>query len=771
MSAKVVGYSLTERLQHVLPESQARVWERFRPIGPVDAAVQLTFDGHSWQPFVTADCRGISLTDTQKFDYVLEQTTGRVIYRGVEKNKPDQLQLDLTGIGGGRPVKIDAVLTHLAPAEPQGITTGEGVAVEGDHSESGPHAAGYRGAPRRKPSNHHPVGYVEITGSDIRLHDRLLAALPAKAKSFVTELNAEGAFDFHFRAEWTDLSQPIANTTLDIPLKDCRVQFDRFRLPLQHVQGVVKGRVGSDALWHWALDNIEARGSSEATVVKCRGGVVPHDSGIEADLTFDATNVPLDAALHDALPDGGKRAWAELNPQGSINFTAHITQQPNELQPNVAVGLRPYKNTVAIQPRVFPYRLENLEGTATYQRGRVEWRNVTGRHDRSVCSVESGGWQLTGDGGWQCVFGNVNADRLIASRELVSALPPGLQMVVEKLQPSGAIGLYKGNMTFTKSSQSEFTVAEWDISLECQQASIRCGTALQGINGGVRVLGRSDGQTQFATGELALDTVIWKEMQLTNVRAPFWADAAQCVIGEPACVKQNQQARRLTADAYGGSVSMNMALTHGASPGFQIDLHLGGANLQRFANERLGGPRDLNGTVSGTLVVSGSGSSTQTLRGQGELHVVDANIYELTPLVAMLKVLRNRTPDSTAFNRCDMDFAIQGEHVQFQHLNLLGDAVSLYGKGEADFNRRLNLVFYTLIGPADLPIPLWKTIAGHVSQQGLELKVVGTFDDPQIERKPFPAINDMLNQLQTGIQDGAATIAPSTATRGAPAAR
>ena len=44
-------------------------------------------------------------------------------------------------------------------------------------------------------------------------------------------------------------------------------------------------------------------------------------------------------------------------------------------------------------------------------------------------------------------------------------------------------------------------------------------------------------------------------------------------------------------------------------------------------------------------------------------------------------------------------------------------------------------MFYTLIGPADLPIPLWKTIAGQVSQQGLQLKVVGTWDDPKIERE------------------------------------
>jgi hypothetical protein len=772
MSARIIGFPLTERWEKVLPESHARTWSRFRPIGPIDAEMQLTFDGQAWKPVVTAECRGISLTDRLKFPYVLEQTSGRVIYRAAENGNPDQLRLDLTGIGGGQPVKIDAVLTHLAPAEPQGISTGEGVAANMPQKMYGIRAAGYRGAGYAggRAARSHPLGYVEISGSDIPLHDRLLAALPPKAKSFVSDLNAHGAVDFRFRAEWTDLAQPIANTTLDIPLKDCRIQYARFRLPLQHVQGVAKGHIGSDALWHWALDNIEARGNYDATVVKCRGGVVPHDSGIEADLTFEATNVPLDDTLRLALPAGGQRAWTELNPQGSIDFTAHITQQPNELEPNVEVGLRPCKGTVAIQPRMFFYRLEKLEGTATYQRGRVDWRNIIGRHDRSVYSVESGSWQLTGDGGWKCSFGNVNVDRLVTSRDFVAALPAGLQAVIEKLQPSGSIGLYKGNLTFIQSPQSEAIAAEWDISLECQQVAIRGAVPIEGINGGIRLLGRSDGRTAFGTGEMALDSMLWKNMQLTNVRGPFWADATQCLIGEPASVLQNQQPRRLTADAYGGSLSSNIALAHGPSPGFQIDLHLGAANLGRFANERLGGPRDMNGTVSGTLVLTGSGSSTQTLRGKGELHVVDANIYELTPLVAMLKVLRNRTPNTTAFNRCDMDFTIQGEHVHFQHLNLLGDAVSLYGTGETDFNRRLNLVFYTLIGPADLPIPLWKTIAGHVSQQGLQLKVVGTFDDPKIERKPFPAVNDMLDQLQTGIQDGAATIAPAASSRAAPSA-
>jgi hypothetical protein len=74
-------------------------------------------------------------------------------------------------------------------------------------------------------------------------------------------------------------------------------------------------------------------------------------------------------------------------------------------------------------------------------------------------------------------------------------------------------------------------------------------------------------------------------------------------------------------------------------------------------------------------------------------------------------------------------------------------------------------VFYTLIGPADLPIPLLKSIAGQVSQQGLQLKVVGKWDEPEVQRKALPALNDAFQQIQAEIQAGAATLAPSTAAR------
>ena len=760
MSAKVDGLLLTEQLEKTLPESYARVWKRFRPIGMVDANVRLTFDGLTWKPVVTANCRGISLTDAEKFPYAVEQTTGQVVYRAADKGSADQLTLDLVGVGGGRPIKVEAQLTHLAPDDPDGPAMGEGVATDDITESKNVHAAGYRGVryARGRAGPRHPLGFVEVSGTDVPLHEQLIVALPPKAQDLVRSLQGQGSLDFRFRAEWKDLSQRSATVTQEIRLKNCRIQFKRFPFPLQHVQGVV---TATDD--RWTLNNIEACGANDATTVRCRGEVVTHDSGCEADLLFEAKNVPLDDNLRLALTPAGQQAWSELKPQGNIDFGAHITQQPNELEPNVDIAMKPRDKSVSFEPRMFPYRLAEVEGTAVYNRGKVDFKNFIAHHDRSVYSAEAGTWQVAADGGWQCSVSKMNVDRLVANRELIVALPPAVQAVVEKLQPSGTIGLYDGSLSFAKSGQAEGLTAAWDVKLECQQASIQGAVPIRGITGGIRLVGRGDGRTAFGAGQLALDSVLCKDIQLTNVRGPFWADAKRCLMGEPACLQQNQPPQRLTADAYGGSVSTNIELVHDAPPSYKIDALIGGVNLARFASERPGSPSNLNGTMSGKLIVAGTGASTQTMRGSGELHVVDANIYQVPALVAMLSVLKNRTPDTTAFNRCDMEFQVQGEHVHFDHLNLIGDAVSLYGRGDANFNRTLDLEFYTLIGLADLPI--WKTLAGHVSQQTLMLKVVGPFDDPKVERKAVPAVSDMLGQLQTDIQGGSTTKTPSTATR------
>ncbi len=762
LSARVVGYTVDERFRAGLPDSYGQIWDRFRPKGLVDAELKLSFDGEKWVPIFTADCHGISLTDAKKFPYPLEQTNGRIEYRGADKGAPDRLRLDLTGVGGGRPVVIDVDLTHLAHEEPEGITTGTDVAANGRLPNGAVYSSGYRGRYVRRNEEHHPVGHVRVAGTDVPIHEQLLAAIPDKGEELTRALKPEGWVDFEFYLEWKDLSHAEPVIRQDVLLKDCRIKFDHFPYPLQHVHGMV---TATD--WHWKLENIEGRGVNDSTIVRCHGVANPAPNGCDVELQIDAWDVPLDDALKLSLPPHGRQAWDELRPQGRIDFSARAKKPADQHDAIVEVVVRPRGKTVSLEPRAFPYRLDQVDATVTYRAGRVDCQKIFAAHDRAMYSAESGAWQAAPDGSWQFGLTNVTADRLALGRDLLSALPPGLQSAIERLQPTGTFALHNSSLSIAKSPQTPGFTAAWDVNLEFQQAAIQSALPLRGLTGGVRLVGRGNEQSAATAGELAIDSVICKDMQLTNIRGPMWTDSSQLLFGEPACKQQNQAPRRMTADAYGGSLATNIEVLRGDMPSYKIDCQLGGLSLARFANERLAGPSDVSGTVSGRLVLSNTGQTTQTLQGAGDLHVVDGHIYQLPPLVSMLKLLSSRPPDTTAFNRCDMKFAIQGEHIHFDQLDLIGDAVSLYGKGETHFNHKLDLTFFTLIGPTDVPIPFWKTIAGHVSQQGLQLKVVGTFEDPKTEKKALPAVNDMLEHIHSELQEGAANISPNTASRGA----
>jgi hypothetical protein len=611
-----------------------------------------------------------------------------------------------------------------------------------------------------------PVGWIEVAGSGIPVHEQLLAALPDTAEPFVRSLAPAGTIDFHWRTERTDPALLRGDTSLELTLSDCAVQYAGFPYPLEQINGRVTARNG-----HWTLDDLTSRDRQGSATVTCRGTALTEASGVRLQLQFQGAGMPLDDNLKQAVSPRVQTAWAELRPQGRVDFTANVTRQPGQAQPVVDVELRPHEQTVSVTPKFFPYRFEQVDGRAIISGGKVDLRQVRARHGRSTFSAQ-GTWQPSADGGWQLVLSDLNADCLSLEPDLLAALPPGLQRVVERLRPTGGFDLFRSTLSFVRRADTSPIAASWDVNVGCHQAALRGELPLENLAGGVRFQGQSDGANCQSYGELAVDSLVWNDVQLTNLHGPFWADSEYCLLGQPAMDKLAQEKlvdqppppRRVTADVYGGSLTADVWLQHAGQSRYRADISVGGAELRRISREKLGGPDDLTGTVSGKLALAGAGRSTYALQGGGELHVVDANIYELPQLVAMLKVLRIRSPNTTAFDRCDMQFEIHGEDIYFRQLNLLGDAVSLYGRGQTNFDRELNLVFYTLVGPGKLPVPVLNSIVSQISEQSLQVKVTGPLENPNISREALPAVNKMLQQIRTEAQEGASAVtAPAAA--------
>jgi hypothetical protein len=155
------------------------------------------------------------------------------------------------------------------------------------------------------------------------------------------------------------------------------------------------------------------------------------------------------------------------------------------------------------------------------------------------------------------------------------------------------------------------------------------------------------------------------------------------------------------------------------------------------------------GRVFGSLEVSGSRAGAHSLVGRGQLRLRDADIYELPVVVALLKVLRVKAPDRNAFSSSLVDFRIEGPHAYLDNIELAGDAISLVGNGEIDFDSNVHMTFRSIMGDAQTQLPVMKRVLGGASGQFMLIHVDGTLASPEMSSEAFPTLSAALQKLQS----------------------
>ena len=122
-------------------------------------------------------------------------------------------------------------------------------------------------------------------------------------------------------------------------------------------------------------------------------------------------------------------------------------------------------------------------------------------------------------------------------------------------------------------------------------------------------------------------------------------------------------------------------------------------------------------------------------------------MYQLPVKISLLKILGLRSPDQNAFSDATVDYRIEGEHIYLKQIDFQGDAISLRGTGEMNFQSAIRLTFYATVGRGELDLPLIKPLVRGVSQQFMLIHVGGTLQNPETSREALPAVNQALQQL------------------------
>ncbi|MFI4876825.1 MAG: AsmA-like C-terminal domain-containing protein [Blastopirellula sp. JB062] len=713
--ANLCNYVLHERLAEAIPPSLRKHWFHYRPEGAVDAQVIADFDGTTWKPELHVTCLDSRFV-YHRFPYPVNSAKGRIDY------KNGVLDLNLTAQAGKAPIKIIASLRDL-----------------------GPEAKGFARFTSLEP--------IEC---DATMLEALAVASP-KANEFTRKLNPRGTTNFDFLIQCRQGNQD-QDKRLTLDIVDAQVTYEEFPYPIQKIHGRV--------VWTDDKTTIERlEGVNDSGYVVCGGSWTRNqDPRGKLLLNFTCTDIPLEDELRSALPETSRRVWDELRPRGTIDHMDLTLAFPDE-NGKLDVEIRAQKwrrdqapqndrkysaasRTISIEPRSFPWLMDEVVGTIHFRRGIVQLLGVTARHGNVQIST-GGDCQELPDGRWQLRFQDVQVDRLFPERDLLTALPASLAASVRRLKPSTPVNM-RGAFTLIGGAQENVPPdAYWDLDFFLAGCDITAGVILNRVYGAVRLTGEATSEGAFTFGELSIDSLLYNEIPLTKISGPLFINSSHAVIGSRTPRREKKEPpRSVVATTFGGQLALDTNVLLQENQPFDLQLRLSEGKLeQTLLDLGQANPGRNTGRMFAEMRLTGNSLGTHTFQGNGRMQLRDGNLYQLPLAVSLLKVLAARTPDNTAFHTSDVNFQIKGEYVYLNRMTLSGDAISLTGAGEANFDGRISMRFYTELGDNRYQIPVIRPLLGEAGRNLMVIHVNGTLDHPETQQEIFPAVNETLEQL------------------------
>ena len=746
IDGKCRNMTLDHRLSKPFPQGVKTFFADFDPRGVVDVDFSLAHDHKGMQKSANANVSGMRFNFV-KFPYPISGVHGKVILDN------DELSFDVTGDEQGQPVHFTGNIMGNGKKTKSLINFWNEGQLPIDQKMITAVAAVKAVAPSLLAFR--PQGFVRVTGQ------------------------ARKPFD-----------QPHFDLDYDVHLIDCKSQHEYFEYPFSNINGLVSVR-NTDVRIQ------DVRSTEETATAICNGNWNPQN-GLQ--LRFDVHKVPLDQKLASALTPEVRYVWDAVRPDGIAHYVRVDLTTPPNLETNVVIESvladpqNPASSTAAITPLWFPYRIANLDGRIRIGDGNFRMDRIRGKHGQTWLACNSFG-NYTAEK-WNLQFSDLRVGAIRVDDDLLKAVPDSLREALVGLNyrgnasATGTVNMggsligpetpiahnFSGINTVTEATTNnrigtvsydqpasqltdQFARGElaepepefemnWDVRLDVDQGRMNVGLEIENVFGYVTLDGRYDGQNVVSNGAIAVDSLHFMNIQVTDVRGPMFIDNNRVAVGSMSKRANDPTVREsLVANIYGGAAQLDgQSWIENGEDQFYIQTLISNSNLQTAMAQLSPQLKEVGGLGSLALQLSG-GETRESIRGEGQFQLRDANIYELPLVLAMLKTLKTRRNNRTAFDASNAAFTISGNNVNLNRVELLGDSISLIGEGQLDLRGQIGMNFYSVMGRNRLHIPILSELANASSQRIMWWKVDGTFAEPQIRTEILPGLNESVNAL------------------------
>lgn len=691
---------LDERLRRRLPPSFRKSYDSVSPSGTADIQGKLLFDGvRIWRPqgvvATLKNCSGRHI----KFPYPVEKVTGLIRQRG------EIFDVELAGQAGGQPASLSGYIRNPGPAA---------------------------------------ECYFAIHADRIPINDTFVAACQPPVQKTLNSLDLEGDITADMTMHRpTGIGQKFT-VHIAARVSQATMEFVHFPYRLEKLQGDV---TFSSADQSWLFQNLSAvHGNAK---LAANASFVKREAPGLFQMTLTADNADLDRQLKQALNVKLQKTWDQLSPSGQIK---HLVSQIRWV-PGQPADISLTEATVTngeLTLSAFPYPLEEVELSFSYANSAVTLTSLAGKHDNTAVRINGNiAWNEQGD--WRVRLDELIVDDLVPDRLFRRALPSDLRTVIEEIDPAGPISL-DGMVEFRGNDQpNSIVTAAWDLNTIHTGGQLKAGIDLKKPYGRLTARGTWDGERVKMTGQIDLDTLEVRGYQFTNVQGPYSINGNEVVVGsydilhpdrnqlQPPRVPPDQ---RVTARAIGGIFTLDAEVELLEEPTYRVKITMSEGRLEQYARRYMSGAKNLAGVMDGWVDLSGRGSSSDTMTGRGQMRINPAALYELPVILQIAKVLG--PTDKTAFRYALLDFNIARSQFRFNTIDLVGDSLSLRGRGTTGFDGRLDLDFYSMLPRNRVRIPIISAVVGEATKGWVGVKVRGTTSVPKPSVVPAPQVDEAL---------------------------
>ncbi len=761
-----------------LPAEFLKVRDRFSPSGAVAIGYRFSRPTpDTWKREIELKPNKLAIRH-DKFRYPLHDVTGSV--RQTATPDGEEARIDLRGTAGGQRVDLAGTVRGAGPD---------------------------------------PALALTIRGAGLPIDDALADALPhRKHAELLRALRATGRADFVAEAK-QEAGRNLIETVIRLDVHDVAINFKPFPYPLDRLRGKINLFVtvndpdrpikpGEPIAPLPETDRIElrdvtARHGAGTVWMKGDNQPIPNSRDRRLALSIWGKDCPIDDQLREALAALKLDVVNDVfKPEGSLTFAVDVLATDRFEKPKPArtggpkaVGAGPYAQLVAlakapadagfdpttdltltfnfegptVTPEFFPYRMDELAGRLKYEGDRVKLEKMTARHGGAKLALAAAEVRFCDDGRVWANLGQMDLAPLVVDDDLLAALPRGLRDGVRDLNLRGPAEVRVQHMVVLAPPAAETALDPevfWKGELRLAGAAFDAGVPCEAAHGKLACVG-SYLPTHLGkvAGNLWLDSASIASHPAVSVKATFDADPQELDPLRPgARLPPAFKFTDIQGQLFGGTVGGSGRVVLAQPVRYRLALTATDIRLEDIArHHNLGQNAKLEGAAQASLLLEAAPdplTGRPLLTGYGKADVDRGQIYNLPPLVPLLKALKLQAPDKTAFEEAHAVFTVRGDRIRVDHVDLLGSAVSLGGSGELDMaGRYVKFDFYTIWSQT---LQRWLTtpfgdLTAMVSEKLFKIEVTRKPDgEMKYEPRPVPIVTDPFKAVAERIRARAA---------------